>query len=65
MHGGVQGPARGGPEREERPVAFADYQNEIYLDGLRGVVPRLPMTYAELEAPALADLTPQALRRLG
>ncbi|MFF2146706.1 alpha-hydroxy-acid oxidizing protein [Kitasatospora sp. NPDC058190] len=42
-------------------MAFADYQNEIYLDGLRGVVPRLPMTYAELEAPALAAL-PTAVR---
>ncbi|MEU3536512.1 alpha-hydroxy-acid oxidizing protein [Streptomyces murinus] len=39
-------------------MAFADYQNEIYLDGLRGVIPRLPMTFAELEPPALAALPP-------
>ncbi|MET8628107.1 alpha-hydroxy-acid oxidizing protein [Kitasatospora sp. NPDC004669] len=42
-------------------MAFADYQNEIYLDGLRGVVPRLPMTFAQSEAPALAAL-PAAVR---
>ncbi|MER8101075.1 alpha-hydroxy-acid oxidizing protein [Kitasatospora sp. NPDC094016] len=35
---------------------FGDYQNEIYLDGLRGVQPALPMTYAGLEAGAQAAL---------
>ncbi|MEU2619983.1 alpha-hydroxy-acid oxidizing protein [Streptomyces sp. NPDC007157] len=37
-------------------MAFADYQNEIYLDGLRGVVPRFPMTYDDLEPLAQAAL---------
>lgn len=39
-------------------MAFADYQNEIYLDGLRGVLPSLPMSYAELAAKARAALSP-------
>ncbi|MFE3410262.1 lactate 2-monooxygenase [Streptomyces mirabilis] len=39
-------------------MAFADYQNEIYFAGLHGVVPRLPMTYADLEPPAQAAMTP-------
>ncbi|MFE6689775.1 lactate 2-monooxygenase [Streptomyces sp. NPDC057743] len=39
-------------------MAFADYQNEIYFDGLRGVVPRLPMSYAELEPLAQAAMPP-------
>ncbi|MEV7129349.1 alpha-hydroxy-acid oxidizing protein [Streptomyces sp. NPDC093260] len=39
-------------------MAFADYQNEIYLDGLRGVVPGLPMTYRDLEPVAQAAMTP-------
>ncbi|MEV6024719.1 alpha-hydroxy-acid oxidizing protein [Streptomyces sp. NPDC052036] len=38
-------------------MAFGDYQNEIYLDGLRGVVPRFPMTYDELEPPAQAAMS--------
>ncbi|GAA0389918.1 hypothetical protein Acor_46490 [Acrocarpospora corrugata] len=37
---------------------FGDYQNEIYGNGLRGVVPGLPMTFAELEARAEATLPP-------
>ncbi|MFC7647246.1 alpha-hydroxy-acid oxidizing protein [Streptosporangium lutulentum] len=37
---------------------FGDYQHEIYFDGLRGVVPGLPMTFAELEARAEAMLPP-------
>ncbi|MDX2700087.1 lactate 2-monooxygenase [Streptomyces ipomoeae] len=37
-------------------MAFGDYQNEIYFDGLRGVVPRFPMAYDELEALALGAL---------
>ncbi|WP_329430562.1 alpha-hydroxy-acid oxidizing protein [Streptosporangium sp. NBC_01495] len=37
---------------------FGDYQNEIYSDGLRGVVPGLPMTFTELEARAEAALPP-------
>ncbi|MGK8512941.1 lactate 2-monooxygenase [Nocardia asiatica] len=37
---------------------FGDYQNEIYFQGLGGVLPDLPMTYAELEAKARAALPP-------
>ncbi|MEU9152372.1 alpha-hydroxy-acid oxidizing protein [Streptomyces sp. NPDC048417] len=39
-------------------MAFADYQNEIYLDGLRGVTPRFPMTYDELAPLAQAAMAP-------
>ncbi|BBX22078.1 lactate 2-monooxygenase [Mycolicibacter terrae] len=39
-------------------MAFGDYQFEIYLQGLAGVVPGLPMTYTELEAKAAAALSP-------
>ncbi|WP_067835366.1 alpha-hydroxy-acid oxidizing protein [Nocardia lijiangensis] len=39
-------------------MAFADYQNEIYLRGLGGVQPTLPMSFAELEAKAQAALPP-------
>ena len=38
--------------------AFGNYQNEIYLEGLAGVVPRFPLTYAELESGAQAALPP-------
>jgi len=34
----------------KRPVAFGDYQFEIYAAGLSGTLPSLPMVYAELEA---------------
>ncbi|MFC9589052.1 alpha-hydroxy-acid oxidizing protein [Streptomyces sp. NPDC056944] len=40
---------------------FGDYQNEIYLHGLGGVTPALPMTYAELEAKARGALPPSVL----
>lgn len=39
-------------------MAFGDYQFEIYLQGLAGVVPALPMTYTELETKAAAALSP-------
>ncbi|MFH9400803.1 alpha-hydroxy-acid oxidizing protein [Streptomyces sp. NPDC017638] len=39
-------------------MTYADYQYEIYLDGLRGVLPSLPMTYADLEPPAQAAMPP-------
>lgn len=39
-------------------MAFADYQLEIYLQGLSGVVPSLPMSFAELEAKAEAAMSP-------
>ncbi|MFB6635437.1 alpha-hydroxy-acid oxidizing protein [Streptomyces sp. NPDC056362] len=40
---------------------FGDYQNEIYLNGLGGVTPDLPMTYADLEAKARGALPPSVL----
>ncbi|MDI2124986.1 lactate 2-monooxygenase [Yinghuangia seranimata] len=39
-------------------MAYGDYQNEIYLNGLGGVVPEFPMDFAELEARAQAALPP-------
>ncbi|TMR99177.1 alpha-hydroxy-acid oxidizing protein [Nonomuraea basaltis] len=36
--------------------AFGSYQEEIYLNGLGGVMPRFPMTYADLESRAQATL---------
>jgi lactate 2-monooxygenase len=38
--------------------SFGDYQNEIYLQGLAGVAPSLPMVYAELETKAEKALPP-------
>ncbi|MGH3525092.1 MAG: alpha-hydroxy-acid oxidizing protein, partial [Mycobacterium sp.] len=37
---------------------FGDYQFEIYLQGLSGVVPSLPMAHTELEAKAHAAMPP-------
>ncbi|MEV5876501.1 alpha-hydroxy-acid oxidizing protein [Streptomyces sp. NPDC052101] len=37
---------------------FGEYQNEIYLDGLRGVLPRFPMTFEGWEAGARAVMSP-------
>lgn len=37
---------------------FGDYQNEIYLQGLSGVVPSLPMAFADWEAKAELALPP-------
>ncbi|MFG2331648.1 alpha-hydroxy-acid oxidizing protein [Streptomyces sp. NPDC048604] len=37
---------------------FGDYQYEIYLNGLAGVLPELPMTFDGLEAGAQAALPP-------
>ncbi|GAB4585832.1 alpha-hydroxy-acid oxidizing protein [Nocardia sp. IFM 10818] len=39
-------------------MAFGDYQNEIYFNGLRGVVPTLPVHFAELRDRARAALPP-------
>jgi lactate 2-monooxygenase len=39
-----------------RAVAFGDYQLEIYLAGLSGIVPALPMDFAGLEARAAKAL---------
>ncbi|GAA3558152.1 lactate 2-monooxygenase [Amycolatopsis ultiminotia] len=41
--------------------SFGDFQNEIYLGGLTGRVPSLPMAYAELEARAAQALPPSVL----
>ncbi|MEV7196080.1 alpha-hydroxy-acid oxidizing protein [Streptomyces sp. NPDC093510] len=43
------------------PRPYKDYQDEIYLDGLRGIVPKYPMTYAELEARAHAAMPPSVV----
>src|SRR5258705_6671819 len=39
-------------------MTFGDYQNEIYLRGLAGIVPSMPMAFAEWEATAQAALPP-------
>jgi lactate 2-monooxygenase len=39
-------------------MAFGDYQLEIYLQGLSGVLPSYPMAFAELEAKAQAAMSP-------
>ena len=39
-------------------MAFGDYQLEIYLQGLSGVLPSHPMAFAELEAKAQAAMSP-------
>ncbi|HEY1839953.1 MAG TPA: alpha-hydroxy-acid oxidizing protein [Mycobacterium sp.] len=39
-------------------MAFGDYQNEIYFQGLAGVAPPLPMVFAELAARAELALPP-------
>jgi lactate 2-monooxygenase len=39
-------------------MAFGDYQFEIYLAGLSGKMPSLPMDFAELEAKAQAAMSP-------
>jgi len=40
------------------PRSFGDYQLEIYLQGLNGVVPALPMGFEELERRAASALAP-------
>jgi len=42
-------------------AAFGDFQLEIYLAGLSGTVPALPVSYAELEARAEHALPPSVL----
>ncbi|WP_040809407.1 lactate 2-monooxygenase [Nocardia concava] len=39
-------------------MAFGDFQNEIYFNGLRGVVPALPVSFAELAERARAAMPP-------
>jgi hypothetical protein len=36
---------------------FGDYQSEIYINGLSGVLPAIPMEFQELEARAQAVLS--------
>ncbi|MFF1378900.1 alpha-hydroxy-acid oxidizing protein [Streptomyces sp. NPDC058308] len=43
------------------PRPYKDYQDEIYLDGLRGVVPAYPMSYDELESRAQAAMAPSVV----
>lgn len=40
---------------------YGDFQNEIYLAGLSGVVPKLPTDFATLEARAAAAMPPHVL----
>jgi lactate 2-monooxygenase len=40
---------------------FSDFQLQIYLQGLSGVRPKLPMTYDELERRAHATLDPELI----
>ena len=40
---------------------YGDYQNEIYLRGLSGHIPRLPVDFATLEARATAAMPPSVL----
>ncbi len=42
-------------------MAYGDYQNEIYAAGLRGVLPKLPVDAAALEARAEAAMPPHVL----
>src|SRR6201996_9135172 len=39
-------------------MAYGDYQNEIYLQGLAGIVPPLPMSFAGWEAKAEVAMSP-------
>ena len=40
------------------PDQYGNFQFEIYLQGLGGVIPELPMTFAELEARAQQAMSP-------
>jgi len=45
-----------------RPAApYGDFQLDIYLAGLGGTVPSLPMSFAELESRAAHALAPSVL----
>jgi lactate 2-monooxygenase len=41
--------------------AYGDYQNEIYLKGLHGLKPKLPVDFRSLEAKAVEALSPSVL----
>jgi isopentenyl diphosphate isomerase/L-lactate dehydrogenase-like FMN-dependent dehydrogenase len=42
-------------------MTFADYQNEVYLNGLGGQTPAYPVGWQALESAGQAAMTPQAL----
>ena len=46
-------------------MAFADYQNEVYLSGLADSTPAYPVGWRDLEAAGLAAMTPQARGYVG
>ena len=46
-------------------MAFADYQNEVYLNGLADQTPGFPVGWRDLEAAGLAAMTPQAKGYVG
>lgn len=46
-------------------MAFADYQHEVYFNGLAGQTPAYPVGWRELEAAAYAAMTPQARGYVG
>src|ERR1700733_5221625 len=49
-------------EPRPRPAApYGDFQLDIYLAGLGGTVPSLPMSFAELESRAAHALAPSVL----
>ena len=41
-------------------MGFADYQNEVYLNGLGGTTPAHPAGWRDLEAAAQKAMTPEA-----
>ena len=46
------------PDWHASRMAYSDYELEIYFQGLSGVLPSLPMSFAELEAKAQAAMPP-------
>ena len=46
-------------------MGFADYQNEVYLNGLGDQTPAFPVGWRELEAAGLEAMTPQARGYVG
>jgi lactate 2-monooxygenase len=60
---GKHGGWRAGLAWDAPPVSdapFSNYQNEIYLNGMAGLVPEFPVEPAGLEAAAQERLTPEA-----
>jgi isopentenyl diphosphate isomerase/L-lactate dehydrogenase-like FMN-dependent dehydrogenase len=46
-------------------MTFADFQNEVYLNGLGGQTPPFPVGWRDLEQAGLAAMTPQARGYVG